>query len=374
MDPRRFAMKANKPTILASDKNIPAGAAIIDAFENSLKELFFIRNPQYRKGMSEVEKPLAGFIADFKGKEIWIHYPWRNIAVKCIPEEPYFELRTARNRNIITKEEQENYRRISAGIAGLSVGSGVLDALVVSGGPKALKIADFDVVEASNLNRIKAKLTDVGENKIEVAARGVWELDPFADLCLYDSGVNAGNLEEFIIGSPKLNIFIDEMDSIDIKIAARLICKKAGIPVLMATDNGDAVILDVERFDLEPERQLFHGLIGDIKPEEARKLPLKEWIKLAGRMIGPEYLPKRMQESVLEIGKTIAGVPQLGATAMMAGSAISFAVRRISNEQEMPSGRYVISLEEKLIPKYTDELVVKQREAENKKFTKIFLG
>jgi len=61
-----------------------------------------------------------------------------------------------------------------------------------------------------------------------------------------------------------------------------------------------------------------------------------------------------MQDSLLEIGRLIAAVPQLGSTASIAGSAIAFAARRIANNQEMPSGRYIFSLEEKLIPNYSD--------------------
>ncbi len=363
-----------KPIFFTQKSDVPSNAKIVDAFDSSLRELFFVENPQYKKGMPGVEEKLEAFLKSSDVKEVWVYYPWNNIVVRSVPEDLYFALRTARNRNIITKEEQAQYRNVKVGVVGLSVGSAVLSALVISGGPKTLKIADFDVVEVSNLNRIRAKLTDAGTNKCVVAAREVWELDPFADVHVWDKGVAADTIEQFIIGEPKLDVFVDEMDSIDMKIAARMICKRMGIPVLMATDNGDSVILDVERFDAEPERQPFHGLIGDRKPEEARGLPFKEWVRLATKIVGPEYLPETMQRSLLEMGRSIAAVPQLGTTAHIAGAAMSYVVRRIANKQDMPSGRYVISLEEKLVPGYNDAVTVKHREESSKAFAKTFLG
>ena len=106
----------------------------------------------------------------------------------------------------------------------------------------------------------RANLTDIGSNKAEVTARNVWELDPFAQIEVWDKGVNRETIERFV-GSPKLSVMVDEMDDIAMKFNCRFECKKLHIPVVMATDNGDGMILDVERFDQEPERPLFHGRV-----------------------------------------------------------------------------------------------------------------
>ena len=58
----------------------------------------------------------------------------------------------------------------------------------------------------------------------------------------------------------------------------------------MATDNGDNIILDVERFDLEPERPILHGLIGDVKPDDFKTMNYEEWLKLATKIVGFENL------------------------------------------------------------------------------------
>ena len=42
-----------------------------------------------------------------------------------------------------------------------------------------LRLADFDVLDLSNLNRITGGVADVGVTKVVLAAREVAELDPY---------------------------------------------------------------------------------------------------------------------------------------------------------------------------------------------------
>ncbi len=363
-----------KPQIFTSETDAPKDAKLVDAFTSAIDELFFIDHPQFKKQMPEAQTALAEFQKNHGVKPIWIFYPYYNVVVRTVPEDIYFKLRTARNKNIITAEEQTSYRNSTVGIAGLSVGSAILTALTISGGPKNIKIADFYTVEITNLNRIRAKLVDVGLNKAHIAARETWDVDPFSNLILADQGVNKDNISDFILGSPKLDIFIDEMDSIDAKIMARLICKENKIPVLMATDNGDGVILDVERYDLEPDRSIFHGRIGDMKAEDVANLDFKAWLPLAAKIVGLELHTERMEESLVELGKSIASVPQLGTTATLAGSAMAFAVRRITNKEPLDSGKYVFGLEENLVPGYNSQEAVDARAAKTQAFLEKFMG
>ncbi len=362
----------NSPTIFSSRDKVPPQARIVDAFTSTKSELFFIDHPQLKHGTPEGDAACAAYLKEHDIQDAWIYYPWRNVAVHTISESDYFRLRTARNRNIITAEEQTKYRACILGVIGLSVGSGVLEALTMSGGPKCLRIGDFDTLEISNLNRLRATLADVGENKAVVAARRVWDLDPWAEIDAWPKGVTKDTLQEFIVRPPALTVLIDEMDSIDLKIRVRLIARAHRIPVLMATDNGDGVIIDVERFDEEPAREIFHGSLGNLDPTSLEKLTFREWLAIATKVVGPEYLTERMQESLLEIGKTVAAVPQLGPTASIAGAALAFATRRIANGLEMPSGRYAFGLEGVLIPHYNDPEEVARRAQQTEAFKKNF--
>lgn len=353
-------MAMDKVQIFKNLKDAPRGLAEVDCFQNLVTELFFILHPNFKKDTLAAKKHLEKFISSNAAGEVWIHYTWTNKIFRCVPEDMYFRLRTARNRNVITEEEQLKYRNITVGIAGLSVGSKILEALVQSGGPKYVKIADLDTIELSNLNRIHATFLEIGKNKAEVAAKHVWEIDPFAQIKIWKEGIAKETIVDFMLGDPKLDVFVDEMDDLKLKILSRTICKREGIPVIMATDNGDSVILDIERFDFEKERPIFHGTLEG-ENFETSEIDFPTRLKLLTKIVQPKYLTERVQESLLEIGKTIGGIPQLGTTAALAGSAVSFAIRRIANKQTLPSGRYVISLEEKLVPNYNDTKMKRAR-------------
>jgi molybdopterin/thiamine biosynthesis adenylyltransferase len=323
---------------------MPKGVSVKDIVLRLQEVLFVIRNPHPRKQPFKSLPAWKTFLAATGRQIVFAHYPSENYAVRMLAEPLYFEVRTARNRNLITAEEQVAYRRSVVGIAGLSVGSSILAALAMTGGPRRIKIADFDTLDPSNLNRIRAGLADVGIRKIELAARDIWGLDPFADLKLYPKGLHEKKLSNFIIGSPTLDIFIDEMDDLGLKVAARLLARRHRIPVLMATDNGDGVMLDVERFDEEPRRKIFHGLVGNLTVAGAKRAKGPAWFGLVKKIIGERYMPKRHRESLREVGTTLAGVPQLGTDAWLGGAAVSLAVRKIASGQPLASGKYVIDL------------------------------
>lgn len=366
-------MKQLRPSIVDDRRAVPRGTVIVDAFDRAVRELFFLERPHLKPGDPAAERELRAFIRQSGIRARWVYYPWSRTAVRVLPEDLYCKVRTARNRNLITEREQQNFRSAIAGVAGLSVGSAVVSAFVMSGGPKILKIADFDVVELSNLNRMRANLTDVGSNKAVVAARAVWELDPFADVRIWQRGLDEQSLREFILGEPRLNVFIDEMDNLALKISARILCKKHQIPVVMATDNGDGVLVDVERFDREPGRPIMHGRVESREARGLDRKDFKAWLRLAMKIIGPRFMTERHQESILEIGSTLLRPPQLGATASMAGSAVAFVVRRIANKQPMPSGRYAFGLEEALIRGYGSARQKALRKNKTRKFMREFL-
>lgn len=342
-----------------------------DAYTSSLEELFVVRNPVWKQNKNGYTEALHDFLMHVNIKPVWIVYPWANTCVKTVPEQIYYELLTARNKYAITNDEQMAYRNLKTGIIGLSIGSGVVQSLVMSGGPKRQKIADFDTVEITNLNRMRASLLHVGENKTTVAAQNSWLVDPFLEFETWEHGVTADTLERFIL-EPKLDVFIDEMDSLDLKLRSRSICKEKRIPVLMATNNGDGIIIDIERFDLEPHRPIFHGLVEEMPPEELSNLSYKQWLKIASQIVGADNLTPQMQISLLEIGSSIAGVPQLGTTASIAAAAIAFACRKIAVKSELRSGRYRVGLEELLIPGYNEKDQIEQRQRETELFKQEF--
>ena len=61
-----------------------------------------------------------------------------------------------------------------------------------------LRLADFDVLELSNLNRVPATVFDLGVNKAKVAARRVAEVDPYLPVHVLDDGLTFDNADSFV--------------------------------------------------------------------------------------------------------------------------------------------------------------------------------
>ncbi len=111
-------MDSFQPKILKNKNQIPKATKIVDGFSKNLRELFFVRHPSHKKGLPETEKKVDAFIKTSNIKPIWIYYKEEQVAISTAPENIYFELRTARNKNIITKQEQQQYRDLTVGVAG----------------------------------------------------------------------------------------------------------------------------------------------------------------------------------------------------------------------------------------------------------------
>ena len=87
----------------------------------------------------------------------------------------------------------DRLRSVRVGVAGLGgMGSHVAEALVRSGIAR-MTVADFDVVDGSNLFRQCYLPSDVGRRKTEAAAERLRAIEPDLDLEMFDGRVDAGN-------------------------------------------------------------------------------------------------------------------------------------------------------------------------------------
>ncbi|MFD4182816.1 Rv1355c family protein [Rhodococcus sp. NPDC058514] len=274
---------------------------------------------------------------------VWAYYPWRRSAVRILGPVGFRLLRLDRNRNKITRAEQARLAELEVGIVGLSAGHAVALALAMEGTCGALRLADFDVVELSNLNRVPATVFDLGVNKAIVAARRIAEIDPYLTVSVQTSGVDTDTLDEFLRG---LDLVIEECDSLDVKVAVRVEARARRIPVLMQTS--DRGLIDVERYDREPDRPLFHGLLGDSDGASLAGLSVREKVAPALRILGAADISSRMAASLVELGSTLSTWPQLGGDVLLGGGAMAAAVRRFGLGNPLPSGRVRIDLDDSL--------------------------
>ena len=87
------------------------------------------------------------------------------------------------------REEQARQRTLRIGVVGLSAGHSIAHVLAMEGLAGELRLADFDTVELSNLNRIPASVLDLGVNKAVVAARRIGEIDPYLRVLTIPEGI-----------------------------------------------------------------------------------------------------------------------------------------------------------------------------------------
>jgi len=348
---------------------------VIDHYEELLEELFFVRNPRYR-----FDKNYASAYGEFRASHLggnpiekagaWFYFPWSKQLVHYLPEDLHQELRTARNKNIITAEEQEKYYQFKIGVAGLSVGSHAALTLAMMGAGKHMRLADPDTISGSNLNRIRYDFTKVGEHKCELAVQQIYQTNPYAVIDAFPEGITEANIGAFLEGPPKLDVLVEEMDNVEMKIRLRIEAKRLRIPVVMATDNGDNVIVDIERYDLDPNLEIFNGAAGHLTLEEFQKFPPQELPKLATKIAGPNVVVPRMLTSLLEVGKTLYSWPQLGDAATLSGVAIAYVVKRLALGEPIRTGKIEVNLDRIFDPHYDDENAKTARERTREDFLK----
>jgi molybdopterin/thiamine biosynthesis adenylyltransferase len=321
---------------------------VYDTIEQQLHDLVKTRSPEAKDKLTADDLSAARHhltvgtpLTDF-GR--WIYYPWSGNLIHLLPPEAFRELRLDRNRHKITRAEQEQLARFTVGVVGLSVGNAVALTLALEGACGHLKLADFDQLDLSNMNRVQAGIEDIGLPKTVLTARQIFELNPYARLSLFQHGLNPDNLDEFLLADPKLDIVIDECDDFKLKVLLRERARSLALPVLMETSERGMV--DVERFDLEPGRPLVHGLLGDLKSTEiSPKLSDEEKFNLVLPLAGVEGFSAPIAASMIELGKTISTWPQLGSGVMLGGASMTVAVRRLALGHPLPSGRRYVDIQ-----------------------------
>jgi len=332
-----------------------------DHIDLAVSELFDISHPEKKDTKTSLEVEAFGKQLSegdlFQWGE-WVYYPWLNKLVHFPPVEKLRALRTSRNRNLVTTDEQKTLYAATLLIIGMSVGSNIVEALVSKGIGSTLILVDMDIIEPSNLNRIRSPYHHVGLHKVEAISRKVWEIDPFIEIHAYNDGLNEENLEE-ILREKKPDVIVDEMDDLRLKIVLREHAKAARIPVVMAADDGDDALIEIERFDLREDLPLFGDRIPDdvINRIKEGGIPRAEMGVMIGRhFVGPEHIPLRMYESLMEVGKTLPSWPQLGSAAALSGISVAYVIKKILLGHKVREGRTLVSLEEKLDLEHTNEV------------------
>src|SRR5262249_24523483 len=157
-------------------------------------------------------------------------------------------------------------------------------------------------------------------------------------------GITDANLEAFFTAWGPLDLLVEECDDLCAKVRLREEARRRRIPVVM--DTSDRGMIDVERFDREPVRPLFHGLAGPIRADQLKGLPAKDKLPFVLKILDPSRLSPQIQASMVEIQETVETWPQLGSAVTLGGGLTTDVARRLLLGQLTRSGRFYVDLEE----------------------------
>jgi molybdopterin/thiamine biosynthesis adenylyltransferase len=329
------------------------GIVVFDEMYDQLKELARSMNPHIEKYTAEMA---AAWIEQHLGETPiahygnYVYYPWSQRVVHLLEEEEFIELRTNRNRNKITVEEAQILSTKKVGVIGLSVGQSVSVTMAMERGFGEIRLADFDLLELTNLNRIRTGVQNLGLSKVISVAREIKEIDPYLKVTAFIDGITEENIDAFFKEGGMLDVCVDECDGIDIKILCRQKAKEFHVPVVM--ESSDRGTLDVERFDLDPELPILHGYLDHLDISQVKNLESnEEKIPFLLPFTGIDTLSEKMRASMLEIGTTLTTWPQLASAATLGGGVTTNVCRRIFLGTYTDSGRYWIDMDEMIANK-----------------------
>lgn len=334
---------------LAADETV----TVYNSIQSQIAELIKVKNAGKPFHPDEMQQKVAELLngVDINDFGVWLFYPWSKRLVHILGEEDFIAVRTNRNMYKITPEEIAQLRSKKIAIIGLSVGQTIAQTIATERICGELRLADFDTLELGNLNRLNAGVQDLGLPKVTIAARKIAEIDPYIKVKCWLDGINIDNIDDFLTKDGKVDVLVEECDSLDIKIISRIKAKQNGIPVVMETN--DIGMLDIERFDLENERSIFHGKVPELEGISVTELALKlktlsfeEKVGYLVKIIGFENTSDEMKFSLSQLGKTITGWPQLASAVTLGAAVIADTSRRILLRKFTSSGRFFVHFNE----------------------------
>jgi hypothetical protein len=349
--------------LLASDPEI----SIQNEITSQIEELIKCRNPKKVYNKQELTNLASTYLPENQVNDygVWVYYPWRKKLVHLLDSEEFIEVRTNRNKYKITPKEADSLKDKKIGIIGLSVGQSIALTIIMERICGEIRLADFDVLELSNMNRIRSGVFNLNVPKTILVAREIAEIDPFINVKVFNDGITENNVDEFYAGGGKLDLCIEVCDGLFTKVFARHKAKQYKVPVVM--NSSDRGTTDIERYDIDPDQPILHGLIDHLDIELVKSAKTnEEKVPFLLPMLGVDTSTDRLKSSMLEIQESITTWPQLASGVILGGGICADVSRRVLLNQLEDSGRYFVDLNELIKDKNnkldnsTDELRINE--------------
>lgn len=160
--------------------------------------------------------------------------------------------------DIGAQEKLKSARVLVVGMGGIGC---PLSLYLAAAGVGMLLLADFDSIEASNLQRqLLYTEADLGRLKAEVAAEKLAVVNPFAHCEAVTTALDADTLPAFLA---RVDLVVDGCDNFVTRDAVNAACVAAGVPLVSAAAIGfgaQLAVFDARRVDSPCYRCLYPDL------------------------------------------------------------------------------------------------------------------
>lgn len=239
---------------------------------------------------------------------------------------------------------RERLERAVVGFVGVSVGGNLLEGWLREARPRRVKVADPDWVEVTNLNRgermslrhvvmPRSARFDPGNPydvprvaKAEYIAYEQQLVDPYLEVDVYREGINRENAERFFDGGdgePPIDILVEEMDNLDLKVLVRQVARERGVDVIMLSDFGHQAHVLWHPYSEIRSAPLAFGADDAALLEALEAAKTGDRAKVfafVGALCGADFAGDQFAAWIAGQGEQPTGsLPQSGATAMTSG-------------------------------------------------------
>ncbi len=174
---------------------------------------------------------------------------------KLLRDYAVWPLRFARNRGVMSAEEQAFLLSRSVAVIGCGGLGGHVATLLARLGVGGLTLCDHDRIDESNLNRqLLAQEHNIGMNKAEAAARAVAGLASHVELRIFTEPATPANLPEILAGNA---LAVDCLDSIAARLEVEAAAHALAIPFVHGSVAGEEGFVMVSRRGGKALRLLF---------------------------------------------------------------------------------------------------------------------
>ena len=181
--------------------------------------------------------------------------------VPFLLQEAHLKMRTDRNRDLVTSDQQKEIYNKKITVCGLSVGRAITKSFIRSGIGNEYDFYDADKISPTNLNRLDVGNNELGLNKIDSVVKEMSQIDPYIKFNVNYDGFQAKNSGQ-LTKDKKTDLVCDEMDDIKSKVLLAMSAREYGIDYELVTDLGHKSVIDVSQFS-KGEDRLYGGNITD---------------------------------------------------------------------------------------------------------------